>query len=385
MQLDQQILRIPGPTPLPPSVVRAMNHPMHSHSGEETAALMKKLEEKIKPVFGTSQEVAIIGGSGTAGLETAVANAVKPGDEVAVIVTGAFGERFMDICGSYGIKAHRFDVEWGRAANPSDVKEFLQQHKNAKAVFITHSETSTGVLNPVAELAEAIREANDALVIVDGVSSTGGTETEMDEWGVDFFITSSQKSMMLAPGLAFVAISKRAWKTIEANGQPRFYFDLLKYRESMAKNTTPFTPSLSLMYGLDRVLDLMHAEGLKNVYKRHELMKNMTRTAFKALDIPLLADDAAASPTVTAVKPKDFKAEDLKKILKEEFNLEVASGLQKLEGEIFRIGHMGYCTPADMLQAISAIEIGLHKLGKHIPYGAGTIAAQQVYISQKNS
>jgi aspartate aminotransferase-like enzyme len=384
MQQDQQILRIPGPTPLPPSVIRAMNHPMHGHTSEETVALMKRLVEKIKPVFGTAQEVAIIGGSGTAGLETAVANAVKPGDEVLVIVTGAFGERFMDICGSHGIKAHRFDVEWGKAANPSAIQNFLKGHKDVKAVFMTHSETSTGVLNPVPELAEAIRETGDALIIVDGVSSVGGVDIQMDQWGVDFFITSSQKSMMLAPGLAFVAVSERAWQTIEANKHPRFYFDLLKYRESLGKDTTPFTPALSLMYGLDQVLDLMHQEGLENVYARHELMKNMTRAAFKALDIPLLAEDEAASPTITAVKPNDFNAEDFKKVLKEEFNLVIASGLQKLQGEIFRVGHMGYCTPADMLQTISAVEIGLQKLGKDITLGAGIIAAQKIYIG-KNS
>jgi aspartate aminotransferase-like enzyme len=382
MQQDQQILRIPGPTPLPQSVVRAMNHPMHGHTSEETVALMQKLEEKLKPVFGTAQEVAIIGGSGTAGLETAVANAVKPGDEVVVIVTGAFGERFMDICDSHGIKAHRMDVEWGKAATPAELQKFLQMHKAVKAVFMTHSETSTGVLNPVAELAEAIRQTSEALIIVDGVSSVGGVDVQMDAWGVDFFITSSQKSMMLAPGLAFVAISERAWKTIEANDHPRFYFDLVKYRESLAKNTTPFTPSLSLMYGLDQVLDLMHEEGLENVYARHALMKNMTRAAFKALGVPLLAEDAEASPTITAVKPDNFKAEDFKDILKEEFNLVIASGLQKLEGEIFRVGHMGYCTPADILQAISAMEIGLQKIGKDITLGAGTIAAQKVYMDQ---
>ncbi|QEY22193.1 alanine--glyoxylate aminotransferase family protein [Psychrobacillus sp. AK 1817] len=382
MLQDQTILRIPGPSPIPPSVQRAMNQSMIGHRGKETSDMLKKIAPGLKKVFGTTQEVAIIAGSGTAGLETAVVNVVKPGEEVLVVVTGAFGDRFTKICEAFNIKVHVLNVEWGKALNPEEIKAFLAGHPEIKVVFSTYCETSTGVLNPIDKLALAVQEVSDALIVVDGVSCVGGVETKMDEWGIDVMVTGSQKAFMLPAGLTFVAASEKAWKVIEENDQPRFYLSLKKYRDNLLKDTTPFTPALSLLFGLEQVLSLLEAEGLNNVYSRHALMKDMTRAAFKALGIPLLTSDEDASPTVTAVQPEDFDAEEFRKILKKEFAISIAGGQQHLTGKIFRIGHMGYCSPADQLQIISAIEVALKKLGKNIELGKGTAAAQQVYLAQ---
>ncbi|SDM41335.1 pyridoxal-phosphate-dependent aminotransferase family protein [Sediminibacillus halophilus] len=379
---DQHILRIPGPSPIPPSVERAMAQPMIGHRGQETKDLLATIRPRLKPVFGTEQEVMIVTGSGTSGLETAVVNTVEPGDEVLVVVTGAFGDRFAKICEAYQIRTHRMEVEWGSAATPEDVKQFLETHSGIKAVFATYCETSTGILNPIRDIAKVVQDTSDALVIVDGVSCVGGVQTRMDDWGIDVLVTGSQKALMLPAGLTFISVSDRAWQVIDSNKQPRFYLDLRKYRDSLEKNATPFTPGLSLLFGLDQVLNLFEEEGLENVYNRHGLMMKMTRQAFRALDIPLLTSDDAASPTVTAVKPEDFAAEDLRKAVKQSFNLSIAGGQQHLQGKIFRIGHMGYCSPADVLQIIGSIEIGLQQIGKNVDLGAGTRAAQQVYLEE---
>ena len=380
MLQDQQYLRIPGPTPIPPSVERAMTKPMVGHRAKVTDDLQEKIQPRIKKVFGTEQDVLIVAGSGTSGLEAAAVNTVRRGEEAIVITSGSFGARFEKICLAHGITVHRYETEWGEALDPEHVRTMLKEHPDVKAVISTYCETSTGVVNPVAELAKVVREESDALVISDGVSIIGGVEAKMDEWGLDVLVTGSQKAMMLPPGLMFAAVSERAWKQIEANPDRGFYLDLVQYRESIRKNTTPFTPATSLLYGLDQALDLIEEEGIQEVAARHELMRDMTRAAFAAHGIPLLTSAEAGSPTVTAVRPDDFDAEEFRRILQTEFGLSVASGQGKLAGKIFRIGHMGYCSPADVLQMIAIFELGIIKAGKQIEPGKGVTAAQQIYL-----
>lgn len=384
MLKESSILRIPGPSPIPPSIQRAMSQPMIGHRGSETSELMGRIKPELKKVFGTKQDVMIITGSGTSGLETAAVNIASKGDEVLVLVSGSFGDRFAKICETYEMKTHRIEVDWGENIVIDDVADFLEKNKNIKAVFMTQCETSTGILNPVEELSKTIQEKSDALIIVDGVSCVGGVEAEMDAWGVDVFVTGSQKAMMLPAGLTFVAVSDKAWQAIEKNKEPRFYLDLLKYRDNLDKNSTPYTPALSLIFGLEQALNLLKEEGLENVYARHTLMKDMTRAAMKALGVPLLTDDSVASPTVTAVKPDAFDPEALRKSVKNNFNLSLAGGQAHLKGEIFRIGHMGYCTPADVLQYISIIELGISDIGGEVELGKGVKAAQEVFLKQNN-
>lgn len=297
-----------------------------------------------------------------------------------VVVTGAFGDRYAKICEKLNIKTHRLDVTWGEAANSEEIIDYLQKHRQIKAVFMTHCETSTGVLNPIAEISEKINKNSDALIIVDSVSSLGGVATEMDKWGADIVVTGSQKAMMLPPGLTLISVSNRAWDVIEKNGRGRFYFDLRTYRNEIETDGVPYTPPVPLLQGLEQALNLIEDEGLEEVYERHEVMKEMTRVAMRALNVPLLSDDKFASPTVTALKPTSFNAEDLRKFVKQHFNMSLAGGQQHLSGKVFRIGHMGYCSPAEVLQVISAIEIALVSLGESIILGAGTKSAQEVFL-----
>lgn len=383
MLQDYSLLRIPGPTPVPPSVQRAMTKQMIGHRGKETQELIQRIRPKLQKVFGTKEEVVLISGSGTAALETAVVNLASEGEEVLVVITGSFGHRFVKICETYKLKTHVIDVPWGEALNPEVVKEYLLENPAIKAVYVTFCETSTGVINPIAEVSKAIHENSNALVVVDGVSCVGAVPTEMDKWGIDVLATGSQKAFMLPPGLAFLSLSERAWKAVEQNEQPRFYLDLQTYRKNMEKDGTPFTPALSIMFGLEQALNLLEAEGLENVYARHALMKDMVRASMRALNIPLLTSDESASETVTACQPETFDPEALRKILKEQFNLSIAGGQQHLSGKIFRIGHMGYCAPADVLQYLSLIELALVQLDHPIKLGQGVAAAQDVYLQSK--
>lgn len=380
-----ELLRIPGPTPIPPRVQQAMNETMFGHRGEDAHDLLQEIRQSLKDVFGTTEEVMLLSSSGTSALEAAVVNSVSEGDEVLAVVAGAFGERFAQICETFNLKVHELTYEWGEAANPAHIKEKLTQHPNIKAVFLTYSETSTSVLHPIQAISEVVHETSDALVIVDGVSAVGGAATKMDEWKVDIFVSGSQKAFMLPAGLSFIAMSERARKRSEANEQPRFYLDALKHKTYLEDNSTPYTPALSILMGLREVLKMHAEEGLEKVYKRHLLMRDMTRAALRALNIPLLVeDDEFASPTVTAgVIPKN-QADELRKVLTDEFGLMFAGGQQHLKGKIIRIGHMGYCSPAHVLQMISLLELGLQKIGHDVTFGAGVAAAQNVYISGGN-
>ncbi|BCU81731.1 class V aminotransferase [Polycladomyces abyssicola] len=378
---DKTHLRIPGPTPIPPRVQWAMNQPMIGHRSGECSRLVVENSRRLQPVFGTDQPVLIVTGSGTSALEAAVVNAVAPGEEAAVVVTGAFGDRFAKIVTRYGITLRRLDIPWSEACQPEVLAEFLQQHPQVKAVFLTYCETSTGVLNPIRELARTVHQHSDALVIVDGVSCLGAVDCRMDEWGVDIMVTGSQKALMLPPGLAFIAVSDRAWEVIERNPRSRFYLDLIAYRDNLTKQTTPYTPAVSLLFGLKEVLNLIQEEGFSAIVARHRLMMEMSRAGIRALGLELLAPDAFASPTVTAVKGGgQLDVEAFRKELRQ-IGVVVAGGQQHLKGKIFRIGHMGYCDPLDVLTVFNAIELALFRLGVPVELGSAVKACEEVWAN----
>lgn len=386
MLKDYSLLRIPGPTPVPPSVQREIHRPIMSHRSEEMVNLLQDINSKLKLVFNTRDDFMLLTGSGTSGLEAAVVNITNRGDEVLVVVTGAFGERFAEICEVNEVKVHRIDVPWGEAVDPNELEQFLKKHHNIKAVFLTHCETSTGVLNSIAEVSKAVKSNSDALLVVDAVSSALGVETNIEKWKVDIYVTSSQKAMMLPPGLALVYLSGRALEVVQKNKKKTsYYFNLKTYYENIKSFGVPYTPAISLLYGLNKSLDLMKKEGLSSIFKRHRVMMKMTREAMKALDLPLLCDDDVASPTVTAVRPENFPPDHLREILDREFNLILAGGQSKLQGKVFRIGHMGYCSPMDVLQVISLIELGLIRIGKKVELGVATKVAQETYLKEVNN
>ncbi|NHM26712.1 alanine--glyoxylate aminotransferase family protein [Desulfofundulus sp. TPOSR] len=379
---EKQYLMIPGPTPVPPSVVAAMSRPMIGHRSEDFAALHRRIQEKIRQVFQTSQEVFILTNSGTGGLEAAVANVISPGDRVLALVTGNFGERFANIARAYGAEVDEVNFGWGNPVDLSVVREKLAQNPGYKAVLATQNETSTGVLNDIAGIGALVAET-PALLLVDGVSGVGGIEIKMDEWQVDILVTASQKAMMLPPGLAMIGASPKAWAVIEENRSPRFYFSLPAAKKALAKWNTAYTPNVALFFGLDAALDMMLAEGLENVYRRHLLLAKATRAAVRALGLSLLAADHCASPTVTAVQsPEGIAADDLRKVLKEEFGITFAGGQGILKGKIFRIAHMGYAGKMDVLIAISGLEMALARLGYPVELGKGVRAAQEVFLGR---
>lgn len=382
MVKEKAMLRTPGPTPVPPEVQTAMNQPMIGHRSAAFAELFTETSERLKPLFGTEQDVFIVSGSGTSVLEAAVVNTVSQGDEVVVVVTGAFGDRFAAICERFGAVTHRLEVPWGEACTKEMLTAYLQQYSQTKAVFATYCETSTAVINPIADLAATIREHSDALFVVDGVSCVGAVPMEMDRWGIDILVTGSQKALMLPPGLAMISVSERAWQVIERNQAPSFYLDLAAYRASYQKGMTPYTPALSLIYGLSAVLTIMDEEEMTAIVRRHELMKNMMRTACKALGLSLLVAESSASPTVTAVTSDNHvNADTLRRILQTDFHIECAGGQKQLKGTLLRVGHMGWCFPTDIFTVITYMELGLRKMNVGVELGAGVQAAEEVYLS----
>jgi aspartate aminotransferase-like enzyme len=378
---DKAHLRIPGPTPIPLRIQQAMSQPMIGHRGQAASRLLQECATSLRTLFGTTHTPLILTGSGTSALEAAVTNAVQPGDEAIVVVTGAFGDRFAKIVERYGIALHRLDVPWGTSCSPEQLATFMQEHPRAKAVFLTYCETSTAVLNPIAELAKVVREHSDALVIVDGVSCLGAVPCHMDDWQVDIMVTGSQKALMLPPGLAMVAVSERAWKRIEQQTQPRFYLDLTAYKRSMEQHSAPYTPAVSLLYGLKEALLMLEEEGWENVFARHQRLMRMTRAGLRALGLPLLTSDDDASPTVTAIDGRQtaWDTESLRKHMSE-MNVTIAGGQQHLKGQIARIGHMGYCDELDVLTVLGVLEMACFKMGVPVELGTGVKAAQEVML-----
>ncbi|WHZ02568.1 alanine--glyoxylate aminotransferase family protein [Neobacillus sp. YX16] len=380
------ILRHPGPTPIPKKVQLAMNQDMISHRTEEFVRLYQETTNRVKPIFGTEQDILLLPSGGAAALEAAAVNSVSPGDEVVVITVGAFGNYFVSICEKNGFKVHKLERSWGEACTEEDLIQFLKPLSNIKAVFATYNETSTGILNPIEKLANVVRTHTDALFIVDGVSCLGGAPAEMDQWGIDILVTGSQKAMMLPPGLALLSVSERAWKVIEERNTPSYYLDLLSYREWASKGMTPNTPAISLIFGLSAVCDLIDEEGgFAQTVARHDLMKNMVRESMKALSIGLLTSDEYASPTITAIcAPEGIELSPFISHVKEKYHLDFAGGLGHLQGKIFRFGHMGYCFPSDILQAVSLIEAGLQDFSYSFEPGSGVLAAQKVFLSAQS-
>ncbi len=382
MFIDQQYLFAPGPTPVPERVKHAMNLPMIAHRGQEFPVLLEEVATRLMPVFGSKNPVTILASSGTSALEAAAANVITEGDDVVVIVAGAFGDRFASICETFGANVHRLEIEWGKACKPEQLEDYLKSlDKDVKAVFATYCETSTGVMQPIKDLGSVTKRVTNALFIVDGVSNIGAVPVDMEAWQIDILVSGSQKALMLPPGLAFVAVADTAKEVIRHSKSNRFYLDLNRYLASYESDrSTPFTPAVSLIYGAREVCNMFDEEGFENVIKRHELLKTMVREGLKAVELPLLTSDEDASSTVTAVRTVNDQTKQLKKVLKDQFAITLGGGQKKLKGEIFRIGHMGYCTPFDVLKVLSSIEMAIHSLEGRNVLGAGVKRAQEVWI-----
>jgi len=375
-------LMIPGPTPVPPAVVAAMSRPMIGHRSTDFADLYHRVADKLRLVCQTSGDVFVLTSSGTGAMETAVANVVRPGDKVLALITGNFGERFARIARAFGAAVVEVNFGWGGAVDPQVVAEHLRD-RDIRAVLATQNETSTGVANDIAALGRLLAD-HPALLLVDAISGLGGMDIRTDEWGVDILVGASQKALMLPPGLAFVTVSPKAWQMIEKNEGPRFYFDLLAARKAQANWNTPFTPAVSLFFGLEAALDMILAEGLPRVFERHALLAAAVRAAVRALGLQLLIPDEYASHTVTAVVgPEGVAVDELRRVLYSRYGVSVAGGQGILRGKIFRIAHMGFVDRTDVLAVLAALEMALAELNYPVELGSGVRAAQEVFLGRK--
>ncbi|MBD2020456.1 alanine--glyoxylate aminotransferase family protein [Leptolyngbya sp. FACHB-36] len=378
---DKLMLMIPGPTPVPEQVLLAMaKHPIGHRSGD-FSKIVAEVIENLKWLHQTQNDVLILSASGTGAMEAGIINFLSPGDRVLVGCNGKFGDRWAELSKAFGLQVETITADWGQALDPETFRSVLEAdtEKTIKAVIITHSETSTGVLNDLETINRYVKAHGEALIIVDTVTSLGAINVPVDEWGLDVVASGSQKGYMIPPGLGFVVVSPRAWQAYATAKLPRFYLDLGKYRKDAAKNTTPFTPPVNLFFGLQAALRMMKAEGLDNIFARHQRLTTATRAAIKALNLPLFAADSAASPAITAVAPDRVDAEQIRAVMKKRFDIVLAGGQDHLKGKIFRIGHLGFVSDRDILAAIGALEATLQELGyESVSLGAGIAAAAKV-------
>ena len=370
----QTQLRIPGPTPLPERVVRSMNRPMIDHRGPEFAAILAEITAGAKRVFKTKHDLILLTSSGTGGLESAVANLVSPGDEVVVALCGNFGERFAALASAYGADVVRLEFEWGQPVDPDDLARVLERHPKAGVVLLTHNETSTGLTNPLRELALVVRDAGRT-VVVDGVSSISSIDIETDAWGIDVAVSGSQKGWMAPPGIALVSISERAWAQQAKARSPRFYFDWKEAKTWADKGMTPFTPAINVAFALQEGLRMLEEEGLPNVYERHSRLARATQSGLEALGFALFARDGYRSNTVTsAVPPAGVDVGALRKLLDTKYGVVIAGGQGKMTGKMLRVGHLGAVAEGDVVQVIWAMEQALEELDVAPADGRGVAA-----------
>ena len=370
-------LRIPGPTPLPERVVRAMNRPMIDHRGPEFAAILGEITAGAKRVFKTSHDLLLLTCSGTGGLESAVANLISPGDEVVVALCGNFGERFAALAAAYGADVTRLEFEWGQPVDPADLEVVLRRHPNAQVVLLTHNETSTGLTNPLRELARVATDAG-RIVVVDGVSSISSIAIETDAWGIDVAVSGSQKGWMAPPGLALVSVSERAWAQQAKARSPRFYFDWSEARTWAEKGMTPFTPAVPVAFAMQEGLKMLEEEGLDNVYERHARLARATQAGLQALGFQLFAREGYRSSTVTsALPPPGLDVNALRKVIDTRHGVVVAGGQGKMTGKMIRVGHLGAVSEGDVVQVIWAIEQALEELDVAPADGRGVAAVTE--------
>jgi aspartate aminotransferase-like enzyme len=378
---EKRYLMTPGPTPVPPQVMAALSLPMVHHRAPEFRELLTGLLAGLRQVFRTQNDVLLYAGSGTACMEGAVANLCSPGDRVLVVSAGNFGERWIGIAEAYGCDVQTLAYEWGEVPSADDVATKLDELGGAHAVFLTHSETSTGVVSDLEELVARIRPSG-ALVVVDAISSLGAVPLEMDEWGIDVVVSGSQKALMCPPGLGLVSASARAYEAARRATAPRFYLDWRGTQE-MARaepSATPFTPAIPVVRGLAVAVELLLAEGLETAFERHRKLGRAARAGVKAMGLELFSPDDDSSAVVTALRmPEGIDAGPVIRTLSDRFGITMEGGRKALRGKIVRIGHIGYVDVFDVTTSLAALELALAEQGADIERGMSVPAALEAY------
>lgn len=377
--MRKNYLLTPGPTPLPPEVCEAMARPIIHHRTPQFQAVLKEASEGLKYVYQTKGDVFILASSGTGAMEAAAVNLLSAGDTALTIQGGKFGERWTELCKSYGINSEIIDVEWGKAVSPKEIEERLKKNPKIKAVFTTLCETSTGVVTDIAAIGKVLKDT-PAVLVVDAISGLGAIDLQTDNWLCDVVVSGSQKGLMLPPGLGFISVSQKAWKLVEGSKCPKYYFDLKQAKKAIDKTDTPFTPAITLIIALCESLKMIKQDGLENVFRRHAKMAEATRQAMKALGLELFAPEAG-SDVVTAVKvPQGIDGEKMVKTMRDTFGVTIAGGQSELKGKVFRIAHMGFIEESDIIAGIACLEKVLAQMGYKFNLGQGVKAAEEVFL-----
>ncbi|MBT8762752.1 alanine--glyoxylate aminotransferase family protein [Desulfohalobiaceae bacterium Ax17] len=354
----------PGPTPLPENVRLALSRDMLHHRKDEFKKIMAENQAGLRYLFGTREPVLTLSSSGTGAMVAAVTNLFAPGEKVLVVEGGKFGQRWSDIAQSHGLEVVALPVEWGQAITKEEVENALSRWPDIQGVLVQASETSTGVLHPIKDLAE-LCQAKDKLLVVDGISAVGISPCPMDKWGIDCLLTGSQKGLMLPPGLAFIALSPKAWERVKAIGPKSFYFNLLKEKARSLQNQTNFTPAINLIVGLKECLEYFKLKGLKNIYKKQKALTEMTRAGVTAIGLePLVKDDYTLGLT-SVLLPPGIDGVKVLKVAAQEYGVVMAGGQDQLKGKIVRIGHMGYVDWSDILAGLYALRQAFVACGGH--------------------
>jgi len=379
--VQKKYLMTPGPTPVPAEVMLTMAAPIIHHRTPDFSAAFKAAIEGLKYVFQTEADALLFAASGTGVMESAIVNTLCAGDTAIVCRNGKFGDRQKLICETYGVNVIDLAYEWTQVVDPADIATALAENPGVRAVIVTQSETSSGVLNDVEAIGAIVREYPDTVLIVDSITGIGAVECKTDEWGLDVVMTGSQKGLMLPPGLAACTVSEKAWRAYERSTLPKFYFDWMKYKKNVEKDTTPFTPAVTLVLGLNESLKMIREEGIENTIARHTRLAEATRRGCEALGLKLFAPPEGRGSAVTPVwVPEGVDGKAIVKILKSKHGITIAGGQDDYAGRIFRIGHLGYFGDFDIITTLAALEMTLAELGYDFERGAGIVAAETVFM-----
>jgi len=369
----------PGPTPVPEDVLLRMAAPLVHHRHPEFRELFARVQENLRYVFQTSERVVTLVSSGTGAMEACIVNLLSAGDTIITVNGGKFGARWGEIARQYGVPVVELKVPWGEAVQPVRILEALQNHPGVKAVYLTHSETSTGAATDLQAISATVHEHSDALVCVDGITSVGAHELRFDAWGIDACVTGSQKGLMIPPGLAFVALSQKARAAMERATLPRFYFDLRRALAAAETNDTPWTPAIALVAALDLALAHMKEEGMDRIWERHKRLALGLRAGIEALGLRLFSDSPSYAVTPVWL-PEGMSWKHFQSALKTENGVTIAGGQGEFTGRIFRIAHLGYFDELDMVAVVAALERALARCGYVVEPGRGVAAVQRTLM-----
>jgi len=380
--MQKRFLITPGPTPVPPEVLSALSEPVVHHRAPRFTEILKQVVAGLKYIYQTDNDIIVFSASGTGAMESAVVNVVNPGDHVLVASMGNFGERWKKLAATWAAEVTALDYEWGTKVVPADVEKALAANPAIKAVYVQQSETSTGVVNDIKAIGEIVAKT-PAILVVDAISGLGATDLKTDDWHVDICVAGSQKALMVPPGLAYVAVSDKAWAVVEQCTTPRFYYDYATARKKMTGDSaqTPYTPAVSLMVAQNVAIDLIKEEGLQNVFERHRVLSRAAKEGVKALGLELFGPEDPEANSVTAVKvPEGVDGNKIGKIARDKWGVWLAGGQGQLKGKIFRFGHCGYFGHSDIIVGLTTVEMVLAELGYDVKFGASAAAAEQVFM-----